>query len=396
MLWCRKKTAGYREIDPPGISNFTTSFKNGLAFCALIHKFQPHLIDYDSLQPGDAVSNLELAFSVAEQSLSIPRLLDIEDMTQDKPDERSVMTYVAEYFHRFAALEQKEASARRAAKFLSFIRRVDSQKRDYETQAQTLLQWISSIITGWESEQFGDNLEDAQTHIDRLRQFVLHDEPEHAALKLDLEALYAEIQTQLRVNGRATYDVPSDVSPDAIEAAFHQLYLARQAYARKSRDHRYQFIQKQETSVVNEEQIKEFQDAFDHFDTDRDGRLSNKDEFKAALSAVGVNVGGDAELAAAYTLLSEGSTEGVARESFVNHLIALREDKDTPEQIKASFKQLANDNATVTVDDLNIAPLSREDAEYIASLMPKTEDGRFDYNAFVDSQYSQTEAQAAS
>jgi hypothetical protein len=118
LLWCRKKTAGYREIDPPTIQNFTTHWKNGLAFCALIHKHQPHLIDYDSLDKNDAAKNLELAFSVAE-SLGIPRLLDIEDMLVDKPDERSIMTQVSEYFHRFAQQDVKEVAARRAANFLA-------------------------------------------------------------------------------------------------------------------------------------------------------------------------------------------------------------------------------------------------------------------------------------
>ena len=100
LLWCRKKTTGYRDIDPPGIQNFTTSFQNGLAFLALIHKHQPQLVDYDSLSKDNAAQNLEQAFSTAEQQLGIPRLLDVEDLMVDKPDERSVMTYVSEYHRR--------------------------------------------------------------------------------------------------------------------------------------------------------------------------------------------------------------------------------------------------------------------------------------------------------
>jgi hypothetical protein len=89
-------------VDPPSITNFTSNWKNGMAFCALIHKHQPHLIDYDSLDKNNAEANLELAFSVAE-GLGIPRLLDVEDVNVEKPDERSIMTQVAEYFLRFAA-----------------------------------------------------------------------------------------------------------------------------------------------------------------------------------------------------------------------------------------------------------------------------------------------------
>ena len=89
LLWCRKKTTGYRDIDPPGIQNFTTSFQNGLAFLALIHKHQPQLVDYDSLSKENAAQNLEQAFSTAEQQLGIPRLLDVEDMMVDKVSPRN-------------------------------------------------------------------------------------------------------------------------------------------------------------------------------------------------------------------------------------------------------------------------------------------------------------------
>lgn len=101
------------DVDPPTITNFTTNWKNGLAFCALIHKHQPHLIDYDSLDKNNAAANLELAFSVAE-SLGIPRLLDVDDLLVEKPDERSVMTQVSEYFHRFAAQDVSPISAHTA------------------------------------------------------------------------------------------------------------------------------------------------------------------------------------------------------------------------------------------------------------------------------------------
>ena len=85
-----------------------------MAFCALIHKHQPHLIDYDSLDKNNAEANLELAFSVAE-GLGIPRLLDVEDVNVEKPDERSIMTQVAEYFLRFAARQRHSCAHRHAA-----------------------------------------------------------------------------------------------------------------------------------------------------------------------------------------------------------------------------------------------------------------------------------------
>ena len=294
-------------------------------------------------------------------------------------------SYVSEYFHALAALEVKEASARRTAKFVTFIRSTNAMKAQYEQQAQELLTWVASTMQQWDSEPFGESLEDAQAVVDRLKRFVLDEEPPRAAAKLELETLYAEIQTQLKVNGRPGYDVPGDVSPDAIEESFHQLYLARQAHARKARDHRFTFIKKEEVHI-SPEQLAEFTDSFKHFAHEA---MLGKEEFKAATSSVGVHLK-DAELAATFAQLSEGKAEGVSEEAYTTYLVNLSEDKDHPEQIKASFKQLANDRPFVRKEDLLIPPLTQEDVDLLAQLMPKNEQGELDYNAFIDSSYSQS------
>ncbi|ELQ74587.1 Ca2+-binding actin-bundling protein (actinin), alpha chain (EF-Hand protein superfamily), partial [Trachipleistophora hominis] len=105
LKWCRDCTKEYDNVD---IKDFTHSWKDGLSFNAIIHHFAPHLVDYYSLSGKNAKENLTNAFDVAEKNFNIPKLLDPEDLTESVvPDEKSVITYVSQYYLKLAELEYK-------------------------------------------------------------------------------------------------------------------------------------------------------------------------------------------------------------------------------------------------------------------------------------------------
>nr|XP_040050529.1 smoothelin isoform X1 [Gasterosteus aculeatus aculeatus] len=91
--WCRAKTRSYEHVD---IQNFSSSWSNGMAFCALVHNFFPESFDYDSLSPSNRRQNFEVAFSTAETCANCMPLLEVEDMMimGNKPDSKCVFTYV--------------------------------------------------------------------------------------------------------------------------------------------------------------------------------------------------------------------------------------------------------------------------------------------------------------
>ncbi|XP_054729902.1 uncharacterized protein LOC129238758 isoform X6 [Anastrepha obliqua] len=99
LQWCQSKTQEYENVQ---ITNFSASWSDGLAFCALIHHFLPDAFDYSKLTPKSRRHNFELAFTVADEKAGIAPLLDVEDMVEMKrPDWKCVFIYVQSIYRRF-------------------------------------------------------------------------------------------------------------------------------------------------------------------------------------------------------------------------------------------------------------------------------------------------------
>jgi hypothetical protein len=225
-------------------------------------------------------SSLEQAFQVAEDHLDIPRLLDVVDVDCAAPDEKSILTYVLEYFHAFANEGLKENAAKQAAEWLKFMREIQQQQFDYERRATALLEFCSSTEQGWSGYNFGSNLSDAQDAFRALRSWVTTLKPQEEAEKMDVEALFAEIQTTLKVNGLNPYVPAAGLEPDDIEAGFANLSSAQSGHGRAVRQNRFKYIEKKEdTGAV--EILEDIKKAFDHYDENGNQQL-NPIEFGAA------------------------------------------------------------------------------------------------------------------
>lgn len=90
----------FRRFGIP-VNDFGPSWRDGHAFNAMIHNIRPELVDMSIVEDRKNTENLKSAFDTAENYLGIPKLIDPEDVDVERPDEKSIMTYVAQFLHKY-------------------------------------------------------------------------------------------------------------------------------------------------------------------------------------------------------------------------------------------------------------------------------------------------------
>uniref|UniRef100_A0A8C2S2J0 Spectrin beta chain n=1 Tax=Capra hircus TaxID=9925 RepID=A0A8C2S2J0_CAPHI len=202
LLWCQMKTAGYPHVN---VTNFTSSWKDGLAFNALIHKHRPDLIDFDKLKDSNARHNLEHAFEVAERQLGIIPLLDPEDVFTENPDEKSIITYVVAFYHYFSKMKVLAVEGKRVGKVIDHAIETEKMIEKYSGLASDLLTWIEQTITVLNSRQFANSLAGVQQQLQAFSTYRTIEKPPKFQEKGNLEVLLFTIQSRMRANNQKVY-----------------------------------------------------------------------------------------------------------------------------------------------------------------------------------------------
>ncbi|KAH9284759.1 Spectrin beta chain [Echinococcus granulosus] len=194
LLWCKAKTQAYSNVS---VTNFTTSWRDGLAFNALIHKHRPDLIDFTSLSPDEPLRNLHIAFTTAERCLGIPKLLDPEDIVVEEPEEKSIITYLVSYYHYFAREKANTVHARRIERVINLLKRFINDVKDYEVTADKLMRWIHESTLRMNDASLQGNLEGLQRQLFELNQFRNQEKPLHFYEKGELEVAFFVIRNKM-------------------------------------------------------------------------------------------------------------------------------------------------------------------------------------------------------
>uniref|UniRef100_A0A8C8HMV7 Spectrin beta chain n=1 Tax=Oncorhynchus tshawytscha TaxID=74940 RepID=A0A8C8HMV7_ONCTS len=187
LLWCQMKTAGYPNVN---IHNFSTSWRDGMAFNAILHKHRPDLIDFDKLKKSNAHHNLQNAFNLYRVH-------------------KSIITYVVTYYHYFSKMKALKVEGKRIGKVLDNAIETDNMIQKYESLASDLLEWIEQTIIILNNRRFANSLVGVQQQLQAFNTYRTIEKPPKFTEKGNLEVLLFTIQSKMRANNQKVY-IPRD------------------------------------------------------------------------------------------------------------------------------------------------------------------------------------------
>ncbi|KAM9667394.1 dystonin [Trichechus inunguis] len=178
LLWTQQATEGYAGIQ---CENFTTCWRDGKLFNAIIHKYRPDLIDMNTVAVQSNLANLEHAFYVAEK-IGVIRLLDPEDVDVSSPDEKSVITYVSSLYDAFPKVPEGGEGIGANDVEVKWI--------EYQNMVNYLIQWIRHHVTTMSDRTFPNNPVELKALYNQYLQFKETEIPPKETEKSKIKRLY--------------------------------------------------------------------------------------------------------------------------------------------------------------------------------------------------------------
>ncbi|XP_029928484.1 plectin-like isoform X3 [Myripristis murdjan] len=212
LLWSQRMSEGYQGIR---CDNFSTSWRDGKLFNAVIHKHQPRLVDMSKVYRQTNLENLEQAFSVAERDLGVTRLLDPEDVDVPHPDEKSIITYVSSLYDAMPRVPDTHDGIT--------ANQLELRWQEYYELVTLLLQWIRHHVVIFEERKFPASYEEIEI---LWRQFLKFKETELPAKETDKNRskhIYQSFESAVHAG---QVKVPPGYHPIDVEKEWGRLHVA--------------------------------------------------------------------------------------------------------------------------------------------------------------------------
>uniref|UniRef100_A0A8C7XFW3 Plectin b n=2 Tax=Oryzias sinensis TaxID=183150 RepID=A0A8C7XFW3_9TELE len=211
LFWSQRMTEGY-----PGIrcDNFTTSWRDGKLFNAVIHKHYPRLIDMGKVYQQSNLENLEHAFNVAEKDLGVTRLLDPEDVDVPHPDEKSIITYVSSLYDVMPRVDVQDGAR---------ANELELRWQEYYELVTILLQWIRQHAMIFEERKFPASYEEIELLWRQFLRFKETELPVKEGDKSRSKQIYQSFESAVHAG---QVKVPPGYHPIDVEKEWGRLHAA--------------------------------------------------------------------------------------------------------------------------------------------------------------------------
>ena len=161
---------------------------------------------------------MQLAFDIASREIGIPDLLDVEDVCDvAKPDERSLMTYIAYWFHAFSQMEKVENAGRRVEKFVQNMQGAWGMQNSFEQRMRELLGQIRKQRDEWKDATFTGSYADAKEQSLEFAKYKRGDKRKWVAEKSDLATLLGNIKTKMSTYQLRSYEPPENLRLEILD-----------------------------------------------------------------------------------------------------------------------------------------------------------------------------------
>ncbi|KAM4865064.1 plectin isoform 4-T4 [Thomomys bottae] len=212
LLWSQRMVEGYQGLR---CDNFTTSWRDGRLFNAIIHRHKPRLIDMNKVYRQTNLENLDQAFSVAERDLGVTRLLDPEDVDVPQPDEKSIITYVSSLYDAMPRVPGAQDGVR--------ANELQLRWQEYRELVLLLLQWTRHHTAAFEERKFPASFEEIEILWCQFLKFKETELPAKEADKNRSKGIYQSLEGAVQAG---QLKVPPGYHPLDVEKEWGKLHVA--------------------------------------------------------------------------------------------------------------------------------------------------------------------------
>ncbi|XP_069931740.1 plectin isoform X12 [Oryctolagus cuniculus] len=212
LLWSQRMVEGYQGLR---CDNFTSSWRDGRLFNAIIHRHKPMLIDMSKVYQQGNLENLDQAFSVAERDLGVTRLLDPEDVDVPQPDEKSIITYVSSLYDAMPRVPDVQDGVK--------ANELQLRWQEYRELVMLLLQWIRHHTAAFEERKFPSSFEEIEILWCQFLKFKETELPAKEADKNRSKAIYQSLEGAVQAG---QLKVPPGYHPLDVEKEWGKLHVA--------------------------------------------------------------------------------------------------------------------------------------------------------------------------